>query len=337
MELVITTPGTMLRQRDGIFLLTAGEVRKEIAPGKLSRIVISPSTAVTGQAVILAQEHNIDLVILDKFGEPVGRFWHSRLGRVAVVRRRQLEAAEEPLGLGIASGLVATKLTNQANFLKILSQKRPARKTAMWEGAERILELKLKIEKIEPEYTVEEKRNSIMGLEGAAGRIYFENLAGIMPSAYRFDGRSRRPAKDPFNAALNYCYGILYSRVEQACILAGLDPFVGFLHADNYGQTSLVFDLIEPFRIYAERTCVSLFTGRHVKDEFFDRSEHAVSLNEKGKPVVVSAVNEHLEQKIRYRRRTIRRFNVIRQEAHRIAALLATGDHDPEVVAVEEF
>jgi len=28
---------------------------------------------------------------------------------------------------------------------------------------------------------------------------------------------------------------------------------------------------------------------------------------------------------------------VFRQEAHRIAALLATGDHDPEVVAVEEF
>ena len=337
MELVITTPGTMLKQRDGIFLLTVGEVRKEISPSKLSRIVISPSTAITGQAVILAQEHNIDLVMLDKFGEPVGRFWHSKLGRVAVLRRRQLEAAGEPLGIGIVSGLVGTKLTNQANFLKALAQKRPAIKAEMWDGAERIRELRLKIEKIEPEYTVEEKRNSIMGFEGAAGRIYFENLAGIMPSAFRFGGRSRRPARDPFNAALNYCYGILYSRVEQACILAGLDPFVGFLHTDNYGQMSFVFDLIEPFRIYAEQTCVALFTGRHVKEEFFDRSEHAVTLNEKGKPVVVSAINDHLEQKIRYRRRTMRRFNVIRQEAHRIAALLSTGDPNPEVVAVEEF
>lgn len=337
MELVITTPGTILKQRDGIFLLRAGEARKDIAPSKLSRIVISPATAVTGQAMILAQEHNIDVVILDKYGEPVGRFWHSRLGRVAAVRRRQLEAAGEPLGLGIASGLVGTKLANQAKFLKTLSQKRPTSKAEMWEGAERILELRVKIEKIEPECTVEEKRNSIMGYEGAAGRIYFENLAGVMPKGFQFEGRSRRPAKDPFNAALNYCYGILYSRVEHACILAGLDPFVGFLHADNYGQTSLVFDLIEPFRIYAERTCVGLFTGRHVKEEYFDRSEHSVTLNDKGKPLVVSAVNDHLEEKIRYRRRTMRRFNVIRQEAHRIAALLGTGDSDPEVVAVEEF
>ncbi|MFO7558792.1 MAG: CRISPR-associated endonuclease Cas1 [Desulfobacterales bacterium] len=57
-----------------------------------------------------------------------------------------------------------------------------------------------------------------------------------MPEKYQFSGRSRRPAKDPFNAVLNYCYGMLYSRVEKACILSGLDPFVGFLHTDNYNK-----------------------------------------------------------------------------------------------------
>ena len=46
-----------------------------------------------------------------------------------------------------------------------------------------------------------------------------------------------------------YAYGVLYGLVEKACIVAGLDPFVGFLHTDNYNKTSLVFHLIEPFRI----------------------------------------------------------------------------------------
>src|SRR5208283_5450807 len=160
----------MLKQREGIFLLSAGEVRKEIAPSKLSRIVISPSTTITGQAVILAQENNIDLVIVDKFGDPVGRFWHSKLGRVAVVRRRQLEAASEELGLGLASSLVESKIGNQANYLKALAQKRPASKADLWEGAKRIVELRHKIRQIGPEHKIEEKRNSIMGLEGAAGR-----------------------------------------------------------------------------------------------------------------------------------------------------------------------
>lgn len=95
---------------------------------------------------------------------------------------------------------------------------------------------------------LEESRNHIMGLEGTAGRAYFQCLTKLMPEKYRFNGRSRRPAKDPFNAVLNYCYGILYSRVEKACILSGLDPYVGFLHTDNYNKKSLVFDLIEPFR-----------------------------------------------------------------------------------------
>ncbi len=49
--------------------------------------------------------------------------------------------------------------------------------------------------------------------------------------------------------------------MEKACILAGLDPCLGFLHTDNYGKPSLVFDLIEPFRILAERAVVLLFTG----------------------------------------------------------------------------
>ena len=39
---------------------------------------------------------------------------------------------------------------------------------------------------------------------------------------------------------------------------------VGFLHTDNYNKKSLVFDLIEPFRILGDRTTVLLFTGRRV-------------------------------------------------------------------------
>lgn len=127
-----------------------------------------------------------------------------------------------------------------------------------------------------------------------------------MPEKYRFQKRSKRPAKDPFNAALNYCYGMLYSQVEKACILAGLDPYVGFLHTDNYNKKSLVYDLIEPFRIFAEQTVTYLFTGKKIKDEYFDFSENAVSLNQKGKPVVVEAMNLHMEETVRYRKKTLK-------------------------------
>ena len=69
-----------------------------------------------------------------------------------------------------------------------------------------------------------------------------------MPEKYKFESRSRNPAKDEFNTLLNYGYGVLYSMVEKACIIAGLDQYIGFLHTDNYNKKSLVFDVIVLFR-----------------------------------------------------------------------------------------
>ena len=147
------------------------------------------------------------------------------------------------------------------------------------------------------------------------------------------------PAKDPFNASLNYCYGILYSLVEKACILSGLDPYVGFLHTDNYNKKSLVFDLIEPFRIYGDETVLYLFTGKKIKDEFFDFSDQAVSLNQKGKPVVVEAMNRHLDESIRYRRRNVKRRYIVQHEAHRMANILLAdaGTKRPDWLEIKEF
>src|SRR5439155_13698829 len=115
-----------------------------------------------------------------------------------------------------------------------------------------------------------DQRATLMGLEGTAGRVYFGCLGRLVPEAHRFEGRSRQPARDGFNAMLNYGYGVLYSLVEKACICAGLDPHLGFLHTDNYAKPSLVFDLIEPFRVVAERATVLVFTGRRAQKEFFE-------------------------------------------------------------------
>src|SRR5206468_3563651 len=86
--------------------------------------------------------------------------------------------------------------------------------------------------------TLDERRGTVMGLEGTAGRVYFACLSKLMPENHRFEGRSRQPAKGNFISALNYAFGVLYSLVERACVCAGLDPFVGFLHTDNYAKKS---------------------------------------------------------------------------------------------------
>lgn len=338
MQLVINTPGTFITQKDECFRLKQKEKRFDISPLKVESIIISNQAMITSQAIVLALEHNIDIIFLDHFGDPIGRVWFSKMGSTAVIRRKQLEAASGLTGLELAVDMVRHKMENQIRFLKKLMYSRPGREPTFREHItiiERcISDLSL------PDSKPAKARNYVMGLEGTAGRAYFQCLSNIMPEKYRFNGRSRRPAKDPFNAALNYCYGILYGLVEKACILSGLDPYIGFLHADSYNKKSLVFDLIEPFRIYGEQTAVYMFTGKKMKGEYYDSKEEAVSLNQTGKPVVVEAMNKHLDETIRYRRRNVKRRHIVQHEAHRLANILLCDQKDekkPEWLDIREI
>jgi CRISPR-associated protein Cas1 len=174
--------------------------------------------------------------------------------------------------------------------------------------------------------------------------VYFLCLGRLMPEAYRFEGRSRHPAKDGFNSMLNYAYGVLYSLVEKACIYAGLDPFVGFLHTDNYGKKSLVFDLLEPFRILADRTVVLLFTGRRMKAEHFEAVPGVVALSAAGRAALLESFNARLDKAVRYavqskpgRTRNVKRRDVIRFEAHALANRLLGKADLPRVVETRQL
>lgn len=75
----------------------------------------------------------------------------------------------------------------------------------------------------------------------------------------RWAGRSslksgtNREATDPLNALLNFAYAIAAAEVMVAIRAEGLEPSLGFLHADRDGRASLVYDLIEPLRPRVDR------------------------------------------------------------------------------------
>ncbi len=327
----------MVKQKDECFLFQNRDKKLDLSPMKVESIIISNKAMISTQAISLALENNIDLIFLDRYGFPIGRVWFSKMGSTALIRRKQIDAANGEIGLKLVLDLIRQKINNQILFLKKLKYARPDRKELFQapfntiQGSLEALDRNFK--------DLEESRSIIMGLEGAAGRAYFSCISKILPEKYRFKGRSKRPAKDPFNTVLNYCYGVLYSRVEKACIIAGLDPFVGFMHTDNYNKKSLVFDLIEPFRIFSEQTAVYLFTGKKAKDEYFDIKEHSCSLNDKGKPVVIESLNKHLEEKVRYKRRNVKRKHIISHESHKLANILLEDEdiEHPDWLDIKEF
>lgn len=327
----------MIKQKDDCFLFQNQDKKLDLSPMKVESIVISNKAMISTQAISLALENNIDLIFLDRYGFPMGRVWFSKMGSTAMIRRKQIDAATSESGLKLVLGLIRQKMKNQIEFLKKLKYARPDKKELFQAPLNTI---QGSFEALDHDFRyLDDSRSIIMGLEGTAGRAYFSCISKILPEKYRFKGRSRRPAQDPFNAVLNYCYGVLYSRVEKACIIAGLDPFVGFMHTDNYNKKSLVFDLIEPFRIFSEQTAVYLFTGKRAKDDYFDIKLHSCSLNDKGKPVVIESLNKHLEEKVRYKRRNVKRKHIISHEAHKLANILLEDEavEHPDWLDIKEF
>ncbi|MCL5292698.1 MAG: CRISPR-associated endonuclease Cas1 [Actinobacteria bacterium] len=317
MQLVINTPGSYLRRKEGnLFIKNDGQVF-EVSVKKVSSILITTAATISTDAVKLAIDHNVDLIFLDHFGDPYGRIWHSKLGSTTLIRRRQLEVAEKEEGLTLALEWVGNKFRNQIDLLTGLRATRSRRSAEITAFIERLRAIQAKLSDVSGK--VDEARQLILGVEGVGSRLYFEAISELMPERYRFNGRSRNPAKDEFNCLLNYAYGVLYSMVEKACILAGLDPYVGIIHTDHYNKKSMVFDLIENYRVWADETVIKLFAGRQVKVEHFDKLENGFTLNKLGKALLIEALNKWLAESVRYRRRNIKRADIIQFDCHQIA------------------
>lgn len=325
MNLVINTYGAYLQRQGDCFRVKVEDKIYDIACTKVSSILISTAAYLTTDAIKLAIDHNIDIIFIDEFGEPYARIWHSRFGSTTEIRRRQLAIAETEEGFNLALSWVKRKFDNQIELLKKLRTTRTRKSAEITAYIEKLTNCRQQLDTLTG--TVEEKRGTIMGIEGSGGRVYFEALSFLMPGDYKFEGRSRNPAKDEFNALLNYAYGILYSRVERACVIAGLDPYVGILHTDNYNKRSLIFDIIENYRTWADEVVINLFAARKVKKEHFDQLENGYTLNKEGKAVLIEAFTRFLDEPIRYSGRNIKRTDIIQFDCHKIAnSLLSRED-----------
>jgi CRISPR-associated protein Cas1 len=147
-------------------------------------------------------------------------------------------------------------------------------------------------------------RGEMFALEGGCSKLYIQGLSLVIPPEYGFNKREKRPPRDPVNAALSYGYGVLYGKIERACILAGLDPFLGFLHTDRFGKPSMVLDLIEPFRQpIVDRVVTTLFTKHSFNEEDFAYLEEGegVYLNGSGRKKLLERLYKRFDKEIIYK------------------------------------
>lgn len=143
----------------------------------------------------------------------------------------------------------------------------------------------------------------IRGIEGAGAAAYFRGFGVLFAESLGFQGRNRRPPKDPVNAALSLAYTLLHFDAVRAAHAAGLDPLIGFYHRPAHGRESLASDLIEPLRPRADGWVRALFRERTLRAEHFTLDKGACLLGKAGR----AAFYGHWEAFARWPRRWLRR------------------------------
>jgi CRISPR-associated protein Cas1 len=152
---------------------------------------------------------------------------------------------------------------------------------------------------------------SLLGIEGTAARLYFENFAGMLRSereqdhgaderfAFFFNERNRRPPRDPVNAVLSLLYSLLTKDCTLACQACGLDPYVGFMHQPRHGKPALALDLMEEFRpLVADSTALTLFNNHMLATNDFIHAGKSVALHPTARKSVFLAYEKRLAETI---------------------------------------
>lgn len=296
MHLILNAFGSSLQRHNGNFIIVTQEGEQTIHPVDLKSISVAKGARVSSDAVLLAIEHEIDLLFLDRTGMPLGRVWSIKYGSLSEIRRQQLDFTQSSAALPWVKELLLAKLDNLAALLLMLDTGEMPLTNLIKSALNGIADHGRKITALKADW-LHEAAPSLRGWEGAASKRYFAVVSAALPPAYQFAGRSQHPATDWFNALLNYGYGMLYAKVEGALIRAGLDPYVGVMHRENHNRPVLAFDVIERYRVWVDYVAVQLCRQEAFSPECFETLPNgACLLQGLGKRILIQAVNDYLAE-----------------------------------------
>ncbi len=255
-------------------------------------------------ALQLCWEHGVAVNYLSENGYLIGR-WEAVPNTSVLLRRAQYRAADDiAKAASIARQCVAGKLQNSRQSLLRSGRESTdeAERDQLQTAAEEIAVLlrRLQCLTLEPENSeiqpgaFRNRMDSIRGYEGQGASLYFEVFSLHLKQqrdVFDFAKRSRRPPLDAINCLLSYLYALVRHDCIAALTCTGLDPFVGYLHAERPNRPALALDLMEEFRPWlADRLAITLINRKQITADDFDfREGGTVEFTKAGRKAVISA------------------------------------------------
>lgn len=320
MDLVLNSYGTTLLRENEQFAISTVDGKQLINPADVKTISISKGARISSDAVLLAIEHEIDILFIDGRGQPKGRVWSVKYGSISTIRRKQLDFTLSSQAVGWITEIMSQKIENQVALIWSVCPQEYLSAPWVEHNIQKLNDYKTKINQLKGD-TVSDIAPSLRGWEGAASKIYFDTLSNFVPEEYRFSGRSH-PALDVFNALLNYAYGILYGKIEGTLIKAGVDPYIGVFHREDYNRPVLAFDVIELYRVWADFVVVRLCQQKAIIPECYTVQPNGTYwLEALGRRIVIQAMNDYLEDLITVKGQSRSRNTHLQLYAHNLAQM----------------
>lgn len=290
--LYVMTQGAYLR-RDHLTVQVEveGKIRMGVPMHNLESIVVFGQVMVSPGLMGGCAEHGVSLTFLTEAGRLMARVDGPVSGNVLLRREQFRWADDKEKALRLGRSFVAGKLQNARATLLRSARDTNEDSSGLAMAAEAQA---AGIRRLEDAADLDVAR----GIEGAAAREYFGAVGGMVRqdcrAAFAMKGRTRRPALDRMNSLLSFLYALLLADCSAALTGSGLDPNVGFLHADRPGKPSLALDLMEEFRpMLADRLGLTLINRKQVQAEgFVTREGGAVEMSESTRRDVVAAWRE---------------------------------------------
>ncbi len=292
--------GSTVRKRGERLVVTKdGEELMDMPLMHVKQLAVVGNIQLTTPAVAALLQNEVDVIFFSSRFKFRGRLMTTG-SKFAQLRHAQLQAmGDEAAALRLARDIVVGKLSNQRTLLQ-----RRLQKVVEQPAHQKLKEAVAGIGRMADATAQARSLDSLRGYEGKAGAYYFAGLRALLDPGWKFQRRAYYPPPDPINAALSFGYSLLLKDTTSAVQLVGLDPFLGFFHAIDYGRPSMALDIMEEFRpIIVDTLVLALVREQRLTPADFvrtGRQKRPVELVPKAVEMFLRVYEERLAAKIRH-------------------------------------
>ncbi len=316
-DIIIAEPGSRLGYSKGLLVVRRdGETRYAVGINEVDSLLISTrGVSVSGTLIWHLASHGIPVYIVSSSGEPLAVVSPVDANKTADNMIAQAMWRIDPgKRVTAAKWFITAKIKARIWLLRRLASSRNRQD--------------LRDEAYRLEHYMDRVRHSqdlreVLEEEARAGRLYWRLLAGLIPGDLGFSGRHPR-GPDPVNRSLDYMYSILRSICHYSLIIAGFNPYIGFMHMEKSGRPSLTLDFMEPYRWAVEHAMLKLLSSRFRPEAYEGR------LTVESRRMLYKALMGAMEAVVPGHKRSLR--SSIRMDAWMLAsALRREGEYLPTI------